>query len=213
MKSNIFKTKSFWLSVVICLLPIILSAAFYDRMPDMVATHFGVDYAVNGFSPKFQAAFLIPLFMLVLNIFTWFIMESDPKKQGINKKLKNIIRWIIPILSVTVQSGIIMYSVNEKINMVRFVPMLVGVLFILIGNYFPKCKQNFTTGIKLPWTLSSEENWNRTHRTAGKLWIIGGFVMTIYTFFEMHIAVFVCVIVFVSVIPAIYSYALYRKGI
>lgn len=213
MKNNIFKTKSFWLSMAICLLPVVLSAVFYNKMPDKVATHFGTDFAPDGFSPKWQAAFMIPSFMLVLNIFTWAVIEADPKKQGINKHLKSIIRWTIPILSLVMQSGIVMYSINENINIARFVPLITGILFIVIGNYLPKCKQNFTTGIKIPWTLASEENWNRTHRMAGKLWIAGGFVMTIYTFFEIHIAVFVGMIFIVTVVPAVYSYRLYKKGI
>lgn len=213
MKSNIFKTKSFWLSVAMCLFPIVLSAAFYNKMPDMVATHFGVDNVPDGFSPKWQAAFLIPSFMMVLNVFTWFIIESDPKKQGINKKLKNIIRWIIPILSVVMQCSIIMYSINENINIVRFVPLLIGILFVVIGNYLPKSKQSYTTGIKLPWTLASEENWNKTHRVAGKLWVVGGFAMMIYTFFELPLFIFIGVIFVIVFVPAIYSYGLYKKGI
>lgn len=208
MRINIFKTKSFWLSMVICLLPITLSAVLYDKMPDMVATHFDIHFEPDGFSPKWQAAFMIPSFMLVINAFTWFIMETDPKKQGINNKLKNIIRWTIPALSVVMQCGIIMYSINENINIARFVPLFIGVLFIVMGNYLPKCRQNFTTGIRLPWTLASEENWNRTHRFAGKLWIVGGFVMALYTFF---IPVFVGIIVLMVVMPAVYSYLIYRK--
>ncbi len=210
MKTNILKTKSFWLSVVICLLPIALSAVFYDEMPDMVATHFGIDFEPDGFSTKWTAAFMIPSIMLALNVFTWIIIEADPKKQAINEKLKAIIRWIIPVLSVIVQCGIVMYAV-KNINIVRFVPLMIGILFIIIGNYLPKCRQNFTTGIKIPWTLASEENWNKTHRFAGKLWIIGGFLLAVYTFFEMSVFVFIGVLVLMVIIPSVYSYLMYRK--
>ena len=115
-------------------------------------------------------------------------------------------------MSVIVQCVIIMFSV-KGINLVRFVPMLIGILFIIIGNYLPKCRQNFTMGVRLPWTLASEENWNRTHRLAGKLWIIGGLLMTLYTMIEMHMIFFIAVVFVMTLIPAIYSYTLYRKGI
>lgn len=211
MRINIFKIKSFWLSVVICLLPIALSAVFYDKMPDMTATHFGIDFEPDGFSPKWMAVFVIPSFMLALNVFTWIIIEADPKGQGINEKMKGIIRWIIPVLSVIVQCGIVMYAV-KGMNIVRFVPLIIGILFIITGNYLPKCRQNFTAGIRLPWTLASEENWNRTHRFAGKLWIVGGFLMTMYTFFEMSVFVFIGVLMLTVIVPAVYSYLLYRNG-
>lgn len=210
MKNNIFKTKSFWLSVVLCLIPFVLSAVFYDKMPDMVATHFGFDNQPDNYSPKWIAAFLIPLIMLAANVVTWFAINAEPKRQGINKHIKRVILWMVPILSVIVQCIIIMYSVSG-VNLVSFVPLMIGVLFMVMGNYLPKCRHNYTMGIKLPWTLASEENWNKTHRMAGRVWIIGGIVITLYTFFNMHYILFLAVITMMVIIPAVYSYILYKQ--
>ncbi len=210
MKNNVFKTKSFWVSVTLCLIPFVLSAAFYNKMPDMVVTHFGFDNQPDGYSPKWLAAFLIPLVMLAANAVTWFAINAEPKQQGINKNIKRVILWMIPILSVVVQCVIITYSVSG-VNLVSFVPLFIGVLFIITGNYLPKCRHNYTMGIKLPWTLASEENWNRTHRVAGRIWIIGGIVITLYTFFNMHYILFLAVIAMMVIIPAVYSYILYKQ--
>ena len=38
-----------------------------------------------------------------------------------------------------------------------------GLLFMIIGNYLPKVKQNNTIGIRVVWTLQDEENWSATH--------------------------------------------------
>ena len=54
-----------------------------------------------------------------------------------------------------------------------------GLMFAAIGNYFPKCRPNRTVGIRIIWTLGSEENWNATHRFAGKVWVIGGLIMVL----------------------------------
>ena len=51
--------------------------------------------------------------------------------------------------------------------------ILIGVMFVIMGNYMHKIKQNYSVGIKLPWTLNSEENWNRTHRLGSWLFVIG----------------------------------------
>ncbi|MBQ1580401.1 MAG: SdpI family protein, partial [Firmicutes bacterium] len=94
------------------------------------------------------------------------------------------------------------------------VPVLVGILFVVIGNYLPKTKQSYTMGIKLPWTLASEENWNRTHRLAGFLWVIGGILLILLTLLRLwNTWTFLLVIIPMSVVPMIYSYLLYRKGI
>ena len=88
----------------------------------------------------------------------------------------------------------------------------VGLLFMLIGNYMPKCKQNYTTGITVPWTLHSQENWNRTHRLAGWVWIIGGVAMIVNSFLQLEWILFLTIAALV-LIPIGYSFLLFKKGI
>ena len=76
----------------------------------------------------------------------------------------------------------------------------------------PKCKQNYTIGIKILWTLHSEENWNRTHRFAGRLWLVCGIVIMLTGFFGGVWAFFGITLAMI-VAPVVYSYALYRKGV
>lgn len=213
MKNNFFKTKGFWLSVIVCALPLLLGVFLYNKIPDTVATHFNMNFKPDGYSPKWQAVFMIPSIMMLMNVFVWFMLEADPKKTAINGKIKSISRWIIPVISCLLQSAIILYAVDEKVNLVRYTPLLIGLLMIVIGNYMPKCKQNYTMGIRLPWTLASEENWSRTHRLAGKLFIIAGFIMTLFTFFNISFYILIAILIIASIVPAIYSYDLYRKNI
>ena len=76
----------------------------------------------------------------------------------------------------------------------------------------PKVKQSYTIGIKLPWTLNSEENWNRTHRFAGGIWMLAGVLVLVGGFAEQFWLVFVALVLAVA-IPTVYSYLLYKKGI
>ena len=92
----------------------------------------------------------------------------------------------------------------------NIMPLFFGALFVIVGNYMPKCKQNYSIGIKLPWTLNDEENWNRTHRLAGKLWVAGGFLEMMTAFFGGFILFFIISIAMI-IIPTVYSYVLYKK--
>ena len=92
-------------------------------------------------------------------------------------------------------------------------PVFMGLLFILIGNYLPKTKQSYTMGIRLPWTLSSEENWNRTHRLAGFLWVLCGVLFIVMSFIGWSLPLFLILLAVMILVPLIYSYLLYRKGI
>lgn len=90
---------------------------------------------------------------------------------------------------------------------------MLGVMFIVIGNYLPKIKQNRTLGIKISWTLNNEENWNKTHRFGGKVWVIGGLMILFSVFLPSTamVLVMVCVIVAMVIIPTVYSYCIFKK--
>ena len=104
-------------------------------------------------------------------------------------------------------------ALGLELKIERIMPLLVGGMFIIVGNYLPKCKQNYTMGIKLPWTFHDEENWNHTHRMAGKLWFGIGLVMICSALLPTKIIFWVLmfVIVVAVLVPTLYSYLFYRK--
>ena len=94
--------------------------------------------------------------------------------------------------------------------MLGFVYLFLGLVFIIVGNYMPKVKQNYFLGIKLPWTYASEENWNKTHRMAGKLWVAGGILFLANFFFRIQ-WMEVIIMFAMILIPVVYSYLYSRK--
>ena len=88
-----------------------------------------------------------------------------------------LVLWILPLISV--YASMIFYSVllGWNVDFQILTSALLGVMFVIIGNYMPKSKQNRTIGVKIRWTLANEENWNATHRFTGKLWFFIGFAM------------------------------------
>ena len=202
------------LTTLICLLPMLAGIALYRRLPQQVPTHFDFNGTANGWSSKSFAVFGLPLMMAGFNLFLQFALRTDPKRQNMNTVLRNISVWIIPVLSVLVYALVMRAGLGYATPVETIVPVLIGILFVIIGNYLPKTKQSYTMGIKLPWTLASEENWNRTHRLAGFLWVIGGILLILLTLLKLwNTWTFLLVVIPMSVVPMIYSYLLYRKGI
>lgn len=189
---------------LITLLPLILGLILWPKLPDTMPTHFGFDGEANGWSSKVTAVVGIPLFILIIQWICVFAVLNDPKNQKIGNKVVNLVFWICPLCSLICCFGAYSYSLGWNINVTDYVMFLLGAIFIIIGNYLPKCRQNYTVGIKLPWTLDDEENWNHTHRLAGKLWIAGGLVMIVNVFLRINWITF-AVIVLMTVIPAVYS--------
>ena len=97
-----------------------------------------------------------------------------------------------------------------NIDVLLITNLICGVTFIIAGNYLPKCKQNYTIGIKLPWTLNDEENWNYTHRISGKIWVAGGLIVLLTAILK-QMWITVVVLSVIAIVPFILSYLFYKK--
>lgn len=192
--------------------PMLAGVLLWNRLPEEIATHFGRNNEVNGWSSKPFAVFGLPLFMLAIHLLCSFATMSDPKKKNINDKMFRWILWLIPVLSLITCLTCYGASLGYDVNVSMIIQILVGAVFAVMGNYMHKLKQNYTVGIKLPWTLNSEENWNRTHRGASWLWIVCGILMILNVVLKIDWLMLPVVIVMIA-FPVAYSFVLYKKGI
>ena len=192
--------------------PALAGLFLWDRLPDQIATHFGPGNIPNGWSSKPFAVLAIPLFLTILHCLTIIVTLNDPKRQNIGRKMLSVIFWLIPVISLLCCLGSYAYALGFSVDIGLISNVCVGIVFILMGNYMAKNHQNYTVGIRLPWTLHHPENWNRTHRLASILWIISGFVFILNGFFQYPAVTFLTIVLCVTV-PAVYSFFLYKKGI
>ena len=123
-----------------------------------------------------------------------------------------MILWLVPVVSVITCMSIYGLALGMDIDIGVIVNIMVGIMFIILGNYVHKVKQNYTVGMKLPWTLNSEENWNRTTRMTGWILILSGLLFLMNSLLLKTEIVF-AVILLVILVPMIYSFILYKKGI
>ena len=118
--------------------------------------------------------------------------------------------YSVPVITSITLVTIIGVNLGYSIAMNQIVGVLLGGLFIGLGNYLPKTKRNYTVGIKIPWTLDDDDNWNKTHRLGGYCFIIAGLFMIIGSFINQLEICFILLFVLMFV-PFVYSYMLYRK--
>lgn len=200
------------LTSLIILLPVLLGCFFWPQLPKTIATHFDLSGQANGFSSRLFAVFGLPFFLLLLHWFCLFMTSKDPKANNVSSKMHRLIYWIIPLVSCFVMISIYGQAFGYMSNHVLLANLLIGILLITIGNYMPKTRRNYTIGIRLPWTLDNDENWNKTHRLAGKLWVSGGVLIFINAFVQIVVLqVFVIVLAVMIVLPILYSFILNQK--
>lgn len=204
--------KTIIITSVITILPVFAGLIMWDRLPDKLPTHWNFSGEIDGWSSKPFAVFGLPSIMLGLHLLCAFGTSFDPKTRNFNKKVMGIVLWVCPVLSLLCMTATYAAALGYDVRVEFIIPLFMGVIFLIIGNYLPKCKQNYTIGIKIPWTLNDEENWSKTHRFAGLVWTACALVVIIGAFFKKAVVftTFVPIAVMV-IVPMIYSYIYYRK--
>lgn len=197
---------------IIILLPMLVGLILWNQLPDKIPFHWNAAGEVDGWASRSVAVFVPSAAMLALQWLCVVVTSADPKKQNHPDKVIHLVLWLIPLLTGFISALMYATALGRSVRVEVLMPILLGLIFIAIGNYLPKCKQNYTIGIKIPWTLASEENWNRTHRLSGWVWVGGGIVMMLAGFFDAFWVTMIVVAIMVLV-PLIYSYILHRKGV
>ena len=143
------------------------------------------------------------------------VFADRRNREGQSKKAVGLLFWLMPVTSLllaairmAVQQGEAGIKITYLITCFAF-----GLLFLAVGNYMPKIRQNRTMGVRVKWTLASEANWNATHRFAGKVWVAAGLLCMISALLplEMMLVVFIASIVLAAVVPSVYSYRYYKQ--
>lgn len=203
------RSKTFKIGLLVSIIPFILGGIFYKSLPDQVATHFDINNNPDAYSSKNFALFGLPAIMLLVYLSAYFFTSADPKKSNQGDKALNIVLIALPLINIVISAATIAFGLGKKIDIATITTSLVAILMIFIGNYLPKVKRNYTIGIKLPWTMNSDYVWEKTHVLAGKVYMLGGFLILISSILFNNFYFFIGVFVLMTFIPIIYSYKIY----
>ena len=202
---------------VLCLIFIAITVAvaayLYPSLPDQIPTHWNSKGEVDDYTPKPWGVMIMPL----VAVFVFVIMKLIPviSPKGFRTDQFRGVVNIFTVALVGFMSGVALLVLlaasgrNVHINEMIFAG--IGLLFIVLGNYLGKVRKNFFIGIRTPWTLASDEVWNRTHRLGGWIFVLIGFFMFLNAFIQFPEGWLIGSIVVVALIPIVYSYVLYRK--
>lgn len=132
------KWKSLIITNVVCLLPILLGVILWDKLPDTMAIHFDIYNNPDNFASKGFVVFGLPFLMVILQTVCCFINDINAYKHGERKKFETATKWIIPVMTVILQIITLGYALGWKLDIRKAAMVIVGVIFLVIGNYLPK---------------------------------------------------------------------------
>ena len=201
---------------LLALLPLVLVAVFYSRLPDQVPMHWGFDGEINRYGSKNELwliGALGPLFALLFQ----FLPRLDPKRRNYEKFQTYYEAFSLVLVAfIAVMMGVALLESFRPgtLSMGRVVSALVGLLFLFLGNLMGKVKPNFFMGIRNPWTISNPDVWNRAHRLGGGLFFLTGLVTVVSAILlpePVTFAVLMAGTLLTALIPTVMSYFWYKK--
>ena len=201
------------LGLLLVIAMFVVVATLYPSLPDPMPTHWNADGQVNGWMPKFWGAYFLPLLMTGM----WLVFLVLPKISPHGFEMEPFLRaWGVLKVTILVLMAFIGYLALRAAMHGGELPqtpifVAIGILFAVMGNLLGKVTRNFFVGIRTPWTLASEEVWYRTHRLAGKLFVIGGFFVVAASLAGLRLWPLFVSIGVAALVPVVYSYVIYRK--
>lgn len=200
------------LSSIVILLPMVFGLLFWDRLPDRFATHWGAGGQPDGWSGPNFFLFMPPL-LLALHWLGILFTVKDPKNADQHPKAFNLVVWIVPVLSLMMMGFVYFIALGNAFSALRLMTVVFGLMFTVLGNYMPKIRRNASLGIKISWTLDSEENWNATHRFAGKVWTVCGIAVLLSIFLpeDWSVPALLIAILPAVLLPILYSWNFRKK--
>jgi len=196
--------------------PVLMLLAVYNKLPAEVPMHWNIHGEIDRYGSR-NELFLIAGLNIFMGVFMSAIARIDPKQKNY-ERFRETYDWIIiwTLGFMTVLMGVVLVETMKPgtVNISKVVCMMVGILFIVLGNMMPKVKQNFFTGVKTPWALSSDVVWNKTQRLGGKCLFLGGILIlgsAYLTNGSATVFLIILIAVFISIVPMVMSYIWYKQ--
>ena len=156
MKKN--DKKTLIITSIICLLPILLGVILYNELPDKIAIHFDMNNVPDNYFPKPLFVFGIPVFMMLLQVFCCIRSFTDKNRES-NRKANVIFEWLIPILTICLYCVTILFALGNDVDIRIVVMIIIGISFIIVGNYLPKTKSATNINFGLLNKLNGDGGW------------------------------------------------------
>lgn len=212
-----------WVALsALCVVNVAAHLLVMPSLPAQIPTHWGASGAVNGWGPSWMASVLGALPMVFLAVL-YAVPRIDPKGEAYRTSDKFyqgfVIAFTLLMCAISWMGELTVWGVVPAVGAVNLlISGAVGLLFIGMGNYLPRVKQNYTLGIKTPWALADPENWRRTQRFGGACFMVLGIGLIVMgvagsALSSEVVAAAIAVLAFGSVGAVyVYSYLLWRKS-
>jgi len=201
--------------IVIVSLPFIYLAYIWNELPEKVPMHWNIKGEIDRFGEKSELLLIPILLPLLVYIIFLIVPKIDPKNKisKMGNKYQHIKILLTTFMSI-LALFIIYTAKNQSFANPNYIVLLIGILYIILGNYFKTIKANYFIGIRTPWTLENETVWKETHKLGGKIWFVGGIIVVISSLIlekQLNFTLFIIITGIITIIPIAFSYFKFKE--
>ena len=210
---NLLKEAIIWLIIA---LPLGYLAYVWKDLPAQIPIHYGINGQPDNWTSPQGLIWLTLSMTLGVYLLMCIIPLIDPKQKITKMGTKYFAVKLLMTAFMSAVAFILIYtSVKTEIKTEKLIAILMGFLMVVFGNYMPSFKPNYFIGVRTPWTLESEPNWQATHRFAGWTWVTTGlFVFLLALFVNKHFVyqLSILLIMLAALAPIVYSFIYYLRN-
>ena len=190
-----------------------LTGALYARLPPLVPTHFNFHGAPDGWMSREVGAWLLPVTALVAWAIARFGAVLLPTSAQMRMQAAPIaaVSLLVVALMTALQCVVLHAALSHPPSVGNALGLILGAFWVVLGLFLPRVRRNPWVGVRTPWTLTSDENWARTHRVAGLTFCLGGATGLLCTLLGAP-GLGMLIIILAALVPVVYSYGLARRS-
>ena len=206
--------RAVWASVALVCVQFLVAFYLYPHMPERMAIHWGMNGEADGYGSRFLGLFLIPIFSLLFLPFMLVLPRLDPS--GGIEGFRGGYDWFVfgfLAFMAYVDGLSVAWNLGWRFSFMRMLAPAVGLLLVGIGVLMRGARLNWFVGIRTPWTLMSEEVWDRTHEVGSRLFMVSGALAALGAFIEgwLALALMVVPVVMSAIYLVYYSQREYQR--
>jgi len=151
------------------------------HLPEVIPIHWGLHGEANGFADKLSGLLGLPVIITLVTVLLIFLPRLRSMELSLEAFRDIYAMMIFATIAMvfSIEAMVIATAMGVDLPVVTIISLLMGFLILAIGGMMPHIRRNTIMGLRLPWTLASEEVWNRTHEFGGRIFMTAGVLVVL----------------------------------
>lgn len=217
---------------IVSIFSVIMTAIAVQFMPDSVPMHYNMAGEIDRWGSKYEN-FIFAAIIIVFSLVWSLLIAYYEKKASKSSEEKVCVEALsnAKVIKVTGVSMAVMETVlhgyclykdckianadvtQAQMNISKLICILIGLLFIVLGNFIPKVKNNTMIGIRTKWSMYNDVTWMKSNRFGGVTLMITGVLVIMTSVFVKEPIAIICMLIYTLVdtlITVFFSYKVYK---